>query len=92
MKRVVLIIMLMCVSFTMAAQDDYKNSVSIGLGSVIGTDVGFSPAVDLRYRKELTDNIGLNVGIVLDIVIVIITISIFTVGIILLLITIKLSS
>ncbi len=62
MKRVVLIVMLMCVSFTLAAQDDYKNSVSIGLGSVIGTDVGFSPAVDLRYRKELTDNIGLNVG------------------------------
>ena len=63
MKRVVLIVMLMCVSFTMAAQDDYKNSVSIGLGSVVSAKMeSFSPTVDVSYRRDVLKGLGMNVG------------------------------
>lgn len=49
--------------FTGIAQDNKKNSISLGLGSVVSTKMeSFSPVIDLTYRRNLTDRLGLNVG------------------------------
>ena len=64
MKRYVLIIMLLCVCFASEAQNDNKkNSISLGFGSVVTTKMeSFSPTVDLSYRRDVFKGFGLNVG------------------------------
>ena len=45
------------------SQDNKKNSISLGFGSVVSTKMdSFSPVIDLNYRRNLTDKLGLNVG------------------------------
>ena len=49
--------------FTGIAQDNKKNSISLGFGSVVSTKMeSFSPVIDLNYRRNLTDKLGLNFG------------------------------
>ena len=49
--------------YTGISQDNKKNSISLGFGSVVSTKMdSFSPVIDLNYRRNLTDRLGLNVG------------------------------
>ena len=50
-------------TFVLNAQDNKKNSISLGLGSVVSNKMdSYSPVVDVSYRRNLTDKLGLNVG------------------------------
>ena len=63
MKRMIITTFLFFIVFTGIAQDNKKNSISLGFGSVVSTKMeSFSPVIDLTYRRNLTDRLGLNVG------------------------------
>ena len=63
MKKVLFISFLLIMTFVLNAQDNKRNSISLGFGSVISNKIdSYSPVVDLSYRRNLTDKLGLNVG------------------------------
>lgn len=64
MKRVLMMLMfLVLVSSLCSAQSDKRNSISLGLGSVANTRMElFSPVVDLSYRRDFHNGLGLNIG------------------------------
>lgn len=63
MKRMLIMTFLIFLVSTGISQDNKKNSISLGFGSVVSTKMdSFSPVIDLNYRRNLTDKLGLNVG------------------------------
>ena len=63
MKRMLIMTFLIFLVSTGISQDNKKNSISLGFGSVVSTKMdSFSPVIDLNYRRNLTDRLGLNVG------------------------------
>lgn len=63
MKRMLIMTFLIFLVSTGISQDNKKNSISLGFGSVISNKIdSYSPVVDLSYRRNLTDKLGLNVG------------------------------
>lgn len=63
MKNILIVLIICAMSLLCEAQDNNKNSISLGFGSVVSTKMeSFSPVIDLTYRKDLTDKLGLNIG------------------------------
>ena len=63
MRRILIMTFLIFLVYTGISQDNKKNSISLGFGSVVSTKMdSFSPVIDLSYRRNLTDKLGLNVG------------------------------
>ena len=63
MKRMLIMTFLIFLVYTGISQDNKKNSISLGFGSVVSNKIdSYSPVVDLSYRRNLTDKLGLNVG------------------------------
>lgn len=63
MKRILMVLFLVLMSSLCNAQDNKKNSISLGFGSVVSTKMAsFSPVIDLNYRRNFKNGFGLNVG------------------------------
>ena len=65
MKRLVLVLTLMCASLGLKAQTELQknNSISLSAGSVVSNKIeSFSPAIDLNYRRDFFKGLGLSVG------------------------------
>lgn len=63
MKRMLIMTFLIFLVYTGISQDNKRNSISLGFGSVVSNKMdSFSPVIDLNYRRNLTDRLGLNVG------------------------------
>mgnify|MGYP003557289959 FL=1 len=61
MKRMIIITFLFFLVFAGIAQDNKKNSISLGFGSVVSTKIeSFSPVMDVCYRRDFNNGLGIN--------------------------------
>ena len=63
MKRMLIMTFLIFLVSTGISQDNKKNSISLGFGSVVSTKIeSFSPVMDVCYRRDFNNGLGINLG------------------------------
>lgn len=63
MKRMLIMTFLIFLVYTGISQDNKKNSISLGFGSVVSTKIeSFSPVMDVCYRRDFNNGLGINLG------------------------------
>lgn len=61
MRRILIMTFLIFLVYTGISQDNKKNSISLGFGSVVSTKIeSFSPVMDVCYRRDFNNGLGIN--------------------------------